>query len=77
MLNDFVPRPGQIDMFDEMPPRANSAQLMNVLDKINHTGMGKIWFAGQGINKGWQMKREMLSPHWTTSWKDLPRAVIK
>ena len=77
ILNDFVPRPGQIDMFDEPPPRANSAQLMSVVDHINHTGLGKVWFAGQGINKGWQMKREMLSPRWTTNWKDLPRAAIK
>lgn len=77
VLNDFVPRLGQIDMFDETPPRANSAQLMSMLDHINHTGLGKVWFAGQGISKGWQMKREMLSPRWTTSWKELPRAAIK
>ncbi|AYN25702.1 translesion error-prone DNA polymerase V subunit UmuC (plasmid) [Buttiauxella sp. 3AFRM03] len=77
MLNNFVPRPGQIDMFDETPPRPNSAQLMSVIDRINDTGLGKIWFAGQGINKGWQMKREMLSPRWTTNWQELPTAAIK
>ncbi|WP_447874845.1 translesion error-prone DNA polymerase V subunit UmuC [Serratia fonticola] len=77
MLNDFCSRPGQIDMFDETPPRANSDSLMKVVDRINGTGLGKIWFGGQGIDKGWRMKREMLSPAYTTRWTDLPRAIIK
>ncbi|WP_371824874.1 DUF4113 domain-containing protein [Serratia sp. JSRIV004] len=77
MLNDFCSRPGQIDMFDDTPPRANSDNLMKVVDRINGTGLGKIWFGGQGIDKGWRMKREMLSPAYTTRWKDLPRAIIK
>jgi DNA polymerase V len=72
MLNDFCSRPGQIDMFDETPPRPNSDALMRVIDGINTTGVGKVWFAGQGIDKGWKMKREMLSPAYTTRWKDLP-----
>jgi DNA polymerase V len=59
ILNDFCSRPGQIDMFDEQPPRVNSEQLMNVIDRINKEGIGKVWFAGQGIDKGWKMKREM------------------
>ncbi|EBW8880378.1 DUF4113 domain-containing protein, partial [Salmonella enterica subsp. enterica serovar Enteritidis] len=76
MLNDFCSRPGQIDMFDETPPRANSEQLMKVVDRINSTGIGKVWFGGQGIEKGWRMKREMLSPAYTTQWKDLPIAAL-
>jgi hypothetical protein len=28
--------------------------------------LGKIWFAGQGINKSWAMRRELLSPSYTT-----------
>lgn len=72
MLNDFCSRPGQIDMFDESPPRPNSDALMRVIDGINTTGLGKVWFAGQGIDKGWKMKREMLSPAYTTRWNDLP-----
>ncbi|HHH1368281.1 TPA: translesion error-prone DNA polymerase V subunit UmuC [Yersinia enterocolitica] len=73
ILNDFCSRPGQIDMFDELPPRANSEQLMMAIDRINKTGLGKVWFAGQGIDKGWKMKREMLSPAYTTRWGDLPK----
>ncbi|WP_419236768.1 translesion error-prone DNA polymerase V subunit UmuC (plasmid) [Serratia fonticola] len=77
VLNDFCSRPGQIDMFDETPPRANSDNLMKVVDRINTTGLGKIWFGGQGIDKGWKMKRDMLSPAYTTRWMDLPKAIIK
>ncbi|PVZ84168.1 DNA polymerase V subunit UmuC [Serratia sp. S1B] len=76
MLNDFCDRPGQIDLFDEIPPRPGSEQLMSIIDHINHTGLGKVWFAGQGIHKGWKMKRAMLSPAYTTRWADLPVAVI-
>ncbi|MGX5144795.1 DUF4113 domain-containing protein, partial [Enterobacter hormaechei] len=28
-------------------------------------------FAGQGIQQPWQMKREMLSPRYTTRFEDL------
>lgn len=77
MLNDFTPGTGQIDLFDETPPRANSAALMRVIDQINQTASCGISFAGQGINKGWKMKRELLSPAYTTNWKQLPVAVIK
>lgn len=74
MLNDFTV--GQIDLFVERPPRANSAALMQVVDHLNHRG-NKVRFAGQGINKSWKMKRDMLSPAYTTNWKELPVAVLK
>jgi DNA polymerase V len=76
MLNDFCSRPAQIDMFDEQPPRPNSDALKPVIDGIHTTGVGKVWFAGQGIDKGWKMKREMLSPAYTTRWSDLAVASI-
>ncbi|MEQ0651981.1 DUF4113 domain-containing protein, partial [Klebsiella sp. JB_Kp009] len=49
---------------------------MKVLDGINHSGLGKVWFAGRGIAPSWQMKRDMLSPAYTTRWKDIPVARI-
>ncbi|THD50495.1 translesion error-prone DNA polymerase V subunit UmuC [Enterobacteriaceae bacterium ML5] len=76
VLNDFCDKPGQIDMFDESPPRPNSDALMHAIDRINTTGMSKVWFAGQGIDKGWKMKRDMLSPAYTTRWSELPNAKI-
>lgn len=77
MLNDFCSKPGQIDMFDETPPRPNSDALMRVIDGINNSGLGKVWFAGRGIAPEWQMKRDMLSPSYTTKWLDLPVASIR
>ncbi|BEM40991.1 hypothetical protein SME10J_47180 [Serratia marcescens] len=74
MLNDFCDKPGQIDLFDEHPPRAGSEQLMKVLDSINQSGLGKVWFAGQGISKAWTMRRELLSPRYTTRLSDIPNA---
>ncbi|ENO7970203.1 translesion error-prone DNA polymerase V subunit UmuC [Salmonella enterica subsp. enterica serovar Anatum] len=76
MLNDFTEKAGQIDLFDDTPPRANSAALMEVLDNLNHAG-NRVWFAGQGIAKGWKMKRDMLSPAYTTNWAELPIVTIR
>lgn len=78
MLNDFTPTGGsQLNLFDDTQLRSNSNQLMKVVDGINHSGMGKVWFAGRGIAPEWQMKREMLSPAYTTRWNDLPVAMIR
>lgn len=69
MLSDFSPAAtAQLSLLDNHPPRPASAQLMSVLDKVNNSGLGKLWFAGQGVNPEWQMKRDMLSPAWTTRW---------
>lgn len=77
MLNDFTPTGvSQLNLFDEVQPRACSDELMKVLDGINHSGLGKLWFAGRGIAPEWQMKREMLSPAYTTRWSDIPIAHI-
>ncbi|MFV4848080.1 Y-family DNA polymerase (plasmid) [Edwardsiella tarda] len=75
MLNDFCPTGvSQLNLFDDVQPRGKSAELMKVLDEINHSGIGKVWFAGRGMAPEWQMKREMLSPAYTTRWSDLPCA---
>lgn len=77
MLNDFTPTGvSQLNLFDDTQPRSNSNQLMKVVDGINHSGLGKVWFAGRGVAQEWQMKREMLSPAYTTHWKEIPVAKI-
>ena len=51
-----------------------SEALMAVLDKLNEKkGQGTLYFAGQGIQQQWQMKRAMLSPRYTTRSSDLLR----
>lgn len=75
MLADFFSHGvAQLNLFDDNQPRANSAALMATLDRVNVSGKGKVWFAGQGIEKSWAMKREMLSPSYTTRFSDLPVA---
>lgn len=67
MLSDLSPATtAQLSLLDDHPPRPASAQLMSVLDKVNNSGLGKLWFAGQGVNTKLQMKRDMLSPAWAT-----------
>ncbi|WP_313687382.1 Y-family DNA polymerase [Pantoea sp.] len=75
MLGDFFSQGvAQLNLFDEFKPQANSEALMRVVDGLNQSGKGKLWFAGQGIQKAWAMKREMLSPAYTTRYADLPVA---
>ncbi|HCZ9102248.1 TPA: Y-family DNA polymerase [Klebsiella michiganensis] len=73
MLGDFYSQGvAQLNLFDDNTPRQNSEKLMEVLDHLNaKDGRGTLYFAGQGIQTAWQMKREMLSPRYTTRYSDL------
>ena len=73
MLGDFYSQGvAQLNLFDDNAPRKNSEKLMEVLDHLNaKDGRGTLYFAGQGIQTAWQMKREMLSPRYTTRYCDL------
>ncbi|MBE0091007.1 Y-family DNA polymerase [Raoultella planticola] len=75
MLGDFYSQGvAQLNLFDDNAPRQNSEKLMEVLDHLNaKNGRGALYFAGQGIQTAWQMKREMLSPRYTTRYSDLLR----
>ncbi|WOJ09174.1 Y-family DNA polymerase [Citrobacter koseri] len=75
MLGDFFSQGvAQLNLFDDNAPRAGSERLMEVLDHLNaKDGKGTLYFAGQGIQQQWQMKREMLSPRYTTRYEDLLR----
>ncbi|MES0302928.1 Y-family DNA polymerase [Citrobacter sedlakii] len=75
MLGDFFSQGvAQLNLFDDNAPRAGSEKLMEVLDHLNaKDGKGTLYFAGQGIQQQWQMKREMLSPRYTTRFSDLLR----
>lgn len=74
MLTDFWPvGTHQPSLFDEMPNKPRSKQLMTVLDTINRSGKGRLFLAAEGIQKDWQMKRDYLSPAYTTRISDLPK----
>lgn len=69
-LYDLAKEQGELFCSVESSPR--SEKLMQVLDKINQ-GVGHVYFASQGTGPVWLMKREHLSPAYTTSWQDLPK----
>lgn len=73
MLSDYydvdVYQPG---LFDEVTKRPNSTKLMAVLDEINQSGLGRVFLASEGVKNTWSMKREYLSPAYTTRWSDIP-----
>ena len=74
MLADFYEHGVfQQDLFRAESTKNNSKALMNVLDNINSSGLGNIFFASQGISQKWLMKREHLSPAYTTRWDELPK----
>jgi DNA polymerase V len=74
MLADFYDHGAfQQDLFRADNTKINSKALMNVVDKINHTGLGNVFFASQGVSPQWSMKRDHLSPAYTTRWDELPK----
>ncbi|WP_375749993.1 Y-family DNA polymerase [Vibrio sp. HN007] len=63
----------QPDLFNPTP---NNKTLMNVLDCINNKyGSDTVFLAAQGTDEKWKMRREYLTPRYTTSWKDIPKIV--
>ncbi|UTV26401.1 Y-family DNA polymerase [Photobacterium atrarenae] len=61
----------QGDLFDESP---SNPALMKVFDGLNQKyGSGSVFLAAQGIDPKWAMRREYLTPQYTTKWRDLPR----
>lgn len=65
----------QCSFFDVRIPKPNSEALMSIMDTLHmKEGKGTLYFAGQGITQSSQMKREMLSPCYTTRLTDVPVA---
>ncbi|MDN2662635.1 Y-family DNA polymerase [Psychromonas sp. 14N.309.X.WAT.B.A12] len=59
---------------DLFSPSKDNIPLMSVLDKINAKyGSDTTCFAAQGLNEHWAMRRELLSPQYTTNWKHIPK----
>jgi len=51
----------------------DNGKLMQVMDRINAIwGRGTLRSAAEGIEKGWKMKRERMSPCYTTDWGQVP-----
>ncbi|MND21558.1 DNA polymerase IV [compost metagenome] len=74
MLADFTPASmHQGDLFADQQQDPRSEALMKVIDQINQGRLGKVYFAARGRDTSeWMMKRDQLSPRYTTCISELP-----
>ena len=57
--------------------RESSDIIMNTMDRINERyGSDTIRLASEGTEKSWKMRRESVSPRYTTSFNDLVEVKI-
>jgi DNA polymerase V len=60
----------QGELFKNTPAKS---PLFQAADKINAKyGRGTTFLLSQGIDKPWQMKRDLLTPAYTTDWDHIP-----
>jgi DNA polymerase V len=61
----------QPDLFASSQP---SPLILNCFDKVNELyGQGSMTLASEGRADKWQMRRDFLSPQYTSSWRDIPK----
>lgn len=80
MLFDLVPlHQRQASLFDSAPEAGDRSQaLMQTLDQINaRYGRRTLHFAAEGVARSWQMRRNRLSPGYTTRWEELPGVLAR
>jgi DNA polymerase V len=72
ILSDFSPaKVQQPDLFTE-EDRVHQQKLMQLIDKLNRQKPQQIQFASAGLQpEKWAMKRERLSPRYTTDINEL------
>jgi DNA polymerase V len=69
-------RPASQMQMSLFPTAHNRQSLMQVMDRINATfGRGTLRSAAEGIRPAWRMKRERMSPAYTTRWDELALVV--
>lgn len=75
LLTGLVPdNEVQLNLFNPVEDISQKKELMVALDKSNQKwGRGTVSYAACGMNKRWEMKRERMSPRYTTSWAELPK----
>jgi len=71
-LLDLIPRGTcQGDFFSSV---RDNTRLMGTLDRINtRWGRGTLRSAAEGVGQAWRMKREKMSPRYTTCWAEIPQ----
>ncbi|WP_298150334.1 translesion error-prone DNA polymerase V subunit UmuC [Flavobacterium sp.] len=75
MLSDFYTQGvHQQDMFTSPDSIKGNSALMSLVDQINERQPNALFFGSKGTVQDWGMKRELLSPAYTTNWQQLPNA---
>lgn len=60
--------------YDLFHPKQGDSPLMQVMDNINQRyGRDTSFFASQGINPDWSMRRSLLTKQYTTNWQHIPK----
>lgn len=74
MLLDLAPAGKQQGSLFKQP-LSKHVRLSHLVDDLNdQMGRGTIQMAGAGTKIGWSMKRERMSPAFTSSWREIMRA---
>ena len=61
-----------LDFFDEQDSEQSQA-LMQTFDALNQRfGKNTVFFGTQGTQQQWQMRRNKMTPRYTTNWEELP-----
>ena len=73
IVGDIVPQDRvQIDLFENLENDSEVNSLHKAVDRINRSmGRDKVQILGQGLISKWGLKREKLSPCYTTRWEDI------
>ena len=73
MLFDLVPVAGmQMGLFDQGDSE-KSQLLMATVDRLNRLyGRRSLFFGREGTCQGWAMKRDRMTPCYTTRWDEIP-----
>lgn len=77
IVNEIVPEDQiQVNLFNKLD-RKKDDKISRLMDSINaQMGQDKVRFAVLGYGRNWKMKREHLSPCYTTNWHDIPKIRI-
>lgn len=77
ILSDLTPEAcGQQSLFDSPLQLARAERLNKTVDKINQLyGRETLRLASAGIERAWSMRRESVSPRYTTRWDEIAVAV--
>jgi len=77
ILTEIIPATARPrTLFEDAAAQQRSASLMATLDRINRRmGSGTMQLLGEGVRKGWAMRRGNVSQRYTTEWNEL--AVVR